>query len=43
MLTIVILEIFAGHLSDRIKYLVSQNELLLVLLGQTGTFRKDWD
>ena len=35
---IVILLIFAGHLSDKIKYFASQNETLLVL---TGTFRED--
>ena len=28
---IVILEFFVGHLSDRIKYFVSQNEIMLIL------------
>ena len=35
-----ILEIFAGHLSDRIKYFVSQNEILLVLTDRPALFMK---
>ena len=35
-----ILEIFAGHLSDRIKYFVSQNEILLVLTYRPALFMK---
>ena len=38
---IVILEIFAGHLSDRITYFVSQNEILLVLTDRPA-FHEDW-
>ena len=37
---IVILEIFAGHLSDRIKYFVSQNENLLDLTDRPALFVK---
>ena len=37
---IVILEIFARHLSDRIKYFVSQNEFLLVLTDRPALFAK---
>ena len=37
---IVILEIFAGHLSARIKYFVSQNEYLLVLTDKLALFAK---
>ena len=37
---IVILEIFAGHLSDRIKYFVNQNEILLVLSDRPALFVK---
>ena len=37
---IAILEIFAGHLSDRIKYFVSQNEILLVLTDRPALFVK---
>ena len=37
---IVILEIFARHLSDRIKYFVSQNEILLVLTDRPALFVK---
>ena len=32
--------IFAGHLSDRIKYFVSQNEILLVLTDRPALFVK---
>ena len=39
-LIIVILEIFAGHLSDRIKYFISQNEYLLVLTDKQALFVK---
>ena len=35
---IVILVIFAGHLSDRIKYFVSQNKILLVLTDRPALF-----
>ena len=37
---IVIWEIFAGHLSDRIKYFVSQNKMLLVLTDRPALFVK---
>ena len=37
---IALLEIFAGHLSDRIKYFVSQNEILLVLTNRPTLFVK---
>ena len=37
---IVILEIFARHLSDRIKYFVSQSEILLVLTDRPTVFMK---
>ena len=37
---IVILEIFVGHLSDRIKYFVSQNEILLVLTDRPALLVK---
>ena len=37
---IVILEIFAGHLSDRIKYFVSQNEILPALTDRPALFVK---
>ena len=33
-------EFFAGHLSDRIKYFVSQNEILLVLTNRLQGFVK---
>ena len=39
---IVFLEIFVGHLSDRIKYCVSQNEIFAGFDRQTGTFHEDW-
>ena len=34
------MEIFAGHLSDRIKYFVSQNEILQVLTDRPPLFEK---
>ena len=37
---IVILEIFARHLSDRIKYFFSQNEISLVLTDRPALFVK---
>ena len=39
MLSNVILVIFDGHLSDRIKYFVSQNEILLVLTDRLNKTR----
>ena len=37
---IVIWEIFAGYLSDRIKYFVSQNKILLVLTDRPALYMK---
>ena len=37
---IVIMVIFVGHLSDRIKYFVIQNEILLVLTNRPALFVK---
>ena len=39
-ISIKILVIFVGHLSDRIKYIVSQNEILLVLTDSLALFVK---
>ena len=38
---IVILEIFAGHLPDRIRHFVSQNEMLLILTDRLALFYED--
>ena len=38
---IVILEIFVGHLTDRIKYFVSQNEILLVLTDRRALVKTE--